>query len=310
MTGRGLVLATLLIGVGCGTPPARTVAPSLGDALAVRAIGPAFEDARALARDPQGALYVADAGAATVVVLSSDGVPRRTLGGPGTGDYAFLDPSGLDPSNGLVLTVADTGNGRLQRFSHDGRLLETVAVPTARTDRDQSFGARDTPGDDRRLGPGRPLAVASAVTGELFAIEETEGVVLRWDDRHDVDRVVGGRGAGEGSLKSPVGLALGPDGRLFVADRGHAAVLVYDAFGHYLRRIGDGQLADIAAIAVVGDRLAVALHRQVYVYALDGQRVESFAVNTEDSLVGVAGDEDDLFLLTRSTLLRAESRRR
>lgn len=290
-----LALAALLVLGGCGGVPALVESVGFGgDTLAVEAIGPAFEDARAVALDPAGALAVADAGAATVLVLEANGSLRSTLGGPGTGDYAFLDPSDVDPGNGLVLTVADTGNGRLQRLSRDGRLLDTIPVPTARRD------GRDR-GETER-GDGRPVAVAAAVTGELFAVEETEGVVLRWDDRRRFDRVIGGMEEGAGTLRTPVDLVLGPDGRLFVADRGHAAVLVYDAFGQYLRRIGDGQLGGVVALTVVGERLAVVFPQQVRLYSLDGSFVTALNPATEAGLVGVAGDGEKLFVLTRNRL--------
>lgn len=294
---RGWPAIALLFALGgCGAPPALLASgPVPGDTLAVEAVGPRFEDARALALDPTGALTVADAGAATVVVLEANGSLRSTFGGPGTGDYAFLDPSDVDPGNGLVLTVADTGNGRIQRFSRDGRLLDSTPVPTAR-------GRASS-----EQGDGRPIAVVAAVTGELFAVEETEGVVLRWDARRRLDRVIGGMDAGEGALRSPVCLALGPDGRLFVADRGHAAVLVYDAFGEYLGRIGDGWAREAVSVAVVGERLAVVLPRAVRLYSLDGRLLEVLVPAADAPLVDVAGADGVLFVLTRNRLFSSDA---
>ena len=308
-------LAQLWIGVvcvglglaGCAATPRTGVAVAPSDTLSVAPFGPVFEEARAVAADGSGRLYVADAGAATVTVLSAEGLPLIVLGGPGTGDYAFLDPSGIDPTNGLVLVVADTGNGRLQRFSYDGRLIETLPVPSNLGDGDSGRREfRDTPTSDRRAGQGRPTAVAAAVTGETYAVEEVQGLVLRWDERRRFDRVIGGLEEDEGALSQPVGVAVGPDGRLFVADRGHAAVLVYDPFGLYLRRIADGVARDLRAVAVVGGRLVLVLPQQVVLYSLDGRRLGAFAVPTPEPLVGVAGDENRLVLLTPTRLFAAD----
>jgi DNA-binding beta-propeller fold protein YncE len=307
-------LAQLWIGVvcvglglaGCAATPRTGVAVAPSDTLSVAPFGPVFEEARAVAADGSGRLYVADAGAATVTVLSAEGLPLIVLGGPGTGDYAFLDPSGIDPTNGLVLVVADTGNGRLQRFSYDGRLIETLPVPSNLGDGDSGRREfRDTPTSDRRAGQGRPTAVAAAVTGETYAVEEVQGLVLRWDERRRFDRVIGGLEEDEGALSQPVGVAVGPDGRLFVADRGHAAVLVYDPFGLYLRRIADGTARGIRAVAVVGDRLVLTLPHEVRLYSLDGRLVDAFAVPTPEPLVGVAGNEGRLVLLTPTRLFAA-----
>lgn len=283
----------------------------VGDTLDAQPFGPVFEDARALASDPAGRLYIADAGAATVVTLTPEGLPLNRLGGPGTGDYALLDPADVDPTNGLVLTIADAGNGRIQRFSNDDRLLETLRVPSNldETDLPRSgrFGVADD-GDDAETGGGRPIAVASAVTGELFAVEELRGVVLRWGDQDRSVHIVGGLEAGDGTLREPVGLALGPDGRLFVADRGHAAVLVYDAFGSYLRRIADGVARDIRTVAIVGDRLVLVLPRHILVYGLDGRQRRVLAFDLPEPLGGVAGAEDGLTLLTATRLYQTALR--
>ncbi|MEM1043137.1 MAG: NHL repeat-containing protein [Bacteroidota bacterium] len=305
---RCLALALLL--AGCSTRlPESSGLTLTGDTLGVQPFGPRFEDARALAADPSGRLYVVDAGAAAVQTLAPDGRLLATLGGPGTGDYAFLDPADVDPTNGLVLAVADAGNGRIQRFSFDGQLVETlrVAPDLDETDgpRSSRFGAPDDGGDTSETGAGRPVAVASAVTGELFAVEELRGVVLRWNDRERSVRVVGGIEAGAGALRGPVGLALGPDGRLFVADRGHAAVLVYDAFGSYLRRIASGVARDIRAVGVIGERLVLVLPRQALVYGLDGRQRRVLAFDLAEPLVDAAGAEDGLVLLTSTRLYRA-----
>jgi len=300
----GVLVASLM---GCaGSVPPTAIETAAMDTLAVRPFGPVFEEARALGTDPRGQLYVADAGASTVVTLTPDGRPLATLGGPGTGDYAFLDPSGLDPTNGLVLLVADAGNARVQRFSRNGQLIESLPVPSNLGDLGTRDGLRDTPTADRGAGQGRPVAVASAMTGEVYAVEEVQGIVVRWDERRRFDRVVGGLSEDEGALSEPVGLAVGPDGRLFVADRGHAAVLVYDPFGLYLRRIADGVARDLRAVAVVGNRLVLVLPQQVVLYSLDGRRIGAFAVPTPEPLVGVAGDENRLVLLTPTRLFAAD----
>lgn len=282
-----------LAAAGCAPPAA---GPLLNgpeaDTLAVEPFGLArFEAARDLAVDPSGRLYVADAGAAVVVELSPEGRPVATLGGPGSGEHAFLEPSGVDPTNGLTLFVADAGNGRIQHFSRERRLLRTIPLGEMR-----GSGARGLGGE------GRPVALASGPTRDLYAIDDLRGVVLRWDESLRPDRVTGGLDAGEGALRAPVDLAVGPDGRLFVADRGHAAVLVYDAFGLYLRRLAAGTARDVRALGLYRDRLLVVLPSRVLVYGLDGRLRRALAVEIEEPLVDAALVGEALVLLTPTRL--------
>src|SRR5690606_17631435 len=154
-------LAVLLLAACTGPGQAAVPVPAGTTSRAVTEIA-RFRDARTLAADPAGRLYVVDAAEAAVVVLTPEGAPLQTFGGPGTGDYGLLEPSGIDPTNGLELFVADAGNARLQRFSIDGRLIESIPVPAG----DPSVIGRPEPGrsgrDEAALGlRGRPVAVAA-----------------------------------------------------------------------------------------------------------------------------------------------------
>jgi hypothetical protein len=298
----GKALGVLALAALAACAPTPAVQPSIGlrapaDTLAALPFGPAFVEARALGTDPAGRLYVADAGRDLVAVLSPEGLPLETVGGPGGGDHALLSPSGLDPTNGLALFVADAGNGRVQRFSRERQLLASLPVPA---DAEAALAGRPDAG-----GRGRPVAVVSAQTGEVYVAEALRGVVLRWDDRRALDRVVGGAEEGRGALREPVSLALAPDGRLFVADAGLGAVLVYDPFGGYLRRLADGTAQGVRGLALGRDRLAVVLPDRVLVYGLDGRLRQAFAFALPAPLVGAAWTEGGLVLLTREQLYRA-----
>lgn len=297
------VLSTCLLAwmlAACG-PSGETLRPAAAplvvtDTLIVEAFGPVLGNARAIAADPRGMLHVVDAGASVVLQLTPDGQVIATLGGPGTGDHAFLSPSGIDPTSGLVWYIADRDNGRIQRFSHEGRLLETILVPA---DPGVVIGRR---ADDVRRG--QPVAVAEARAGDLFVVEASRQTVLRFDERRVLERIVGGPEEGRGALRRPVDLALGPDGRLFVADADLAAVVVFDAFGNFLRRLADGLAVDVRAVATSRERVMVVLPRHLLVYLLDGTLDEVLAVEVPDGLVGAAITAEGPVLLTQERIWR------
>jgi DNA-binding beta-propeller fold protein YncE len=291
----GLLMAT----AACVPSPVVVLAtPPLVDAdtLVARPFGPEFRDARAIARDPAGILYVSDGHSDLVHILSPNGDVVSRLGGPGSGDYAFLGPRGIDPTNGLILYVADGGNGRIQRFTHEGRFIETVVVPAE----PEAFLGRRVDEVER----GRPLAVAAASSGELYVAEALRGVVLLWDDRRTLERIIGTAGDGRGALRRPVALALAADGRLLVADAGQNAVLVYDAFGSFLRRLADGTATDVRDIVADRDHVAIILADRVLVYDPDGLLMRTLVVDIPEPIVGGALAHGELVVVTRTRLWR------
>lgn len=292
-------------------PPDTTLADTT---LVVGAPLAAFEEARALGIDPAGRVYVADAGADVVVRLTPVGASlvAERLGGPGSEEGQFYEPSDVDPTNGLVLLVADAGNSRVQRFSKHFAALETLPVG-------KGYGAAGAQParpvynageeDANDLGSGRPIAVASAQADVTYAIDAAEGTVIRWDGSRRAERIVGGFGRSDGRLTVPVALAVPSGGPLYVADGSRGAVLVYDLFGRYVRTVAQDLGGDIQALVLRGRRLWIVLPRRLLRFdAVTGQSEGAWAVQgTRGALVDIAFSDHPrgVYLLTSSALYRA-----
>ena len=260
-----------------------------------------FDHAVAMAMDTQGRIYVVDQGQEVLLQLDADGKELAMLGGPGGGDGEFDLPSDVDPGTGLTWLVADTGNGRLQRFSQTFLHLETLLVP-----RNEHF----QPGSPSRLDPrvealgsGHPIAVAQSPTGELFAIEKAQGLVMKWDKSRRLERVIGDFVSGEGALAEPVALAVNTE-RLFVADRELRAILVYDLFGGYIRTLLNGQAHQVQALALAEDLLWIVLPKQIITVSVGGRRQDTIPAPEGHDLVDAIPAAESLYLLTRTTLAR------
>lgn len=259
-----------------------------------------FEDARAVAADAGGLLYVVDAGRNVVVQLSSEGEVLRTLGGSGTAPGTFYDPRDVDPTNGLVLVVADAGNGRIQRFSRQFVPLEVL--PVVRVDRyvpEQAGQPIYSLGERGEVGTpdGRPIAVVTSEADETFAIDAAQGLVLKWDRQRRLERAIGGYDAGPGALIDPVSLAI--DERfLYVADRGEGGIAVFDHLGAFVRWIGRGQMDEVQALTVAEGSLWVVLPGQLLTYTPSGRREQELRVAIEGDMVDVAVLRGHIYVLT------------
>ncbi len=252
-----------------------------------------FADARALAIDPGGTLYVADAGQDVVQILAPDGAALGKIGGVGTDHGLFHEPTDVDPTNGLMVVVADRRNGRLQRFTRANLHTETLPVHRA----DAFLGpASNGPGD------GLPLAVAISHSNEIFVIESESRVVLKWDALRRPVLVVGGFGSAGGTLKDPVALAVNGN-HVFVADADAKAIMVYDHFGGFVRSIERGQLAEPRALSVDSSYLWVVHPKLIIAYPLGDAERYDVNVHVGEGLVDAQFADGKLFLLTSTRLL-------
>jgi DNA-binding beta-propeller fold protein YncE len=258
-----------------------------------------FQEARAMAVDPTGRLYVADAGRDVVRLFDSSGAEVAVLGGSGIRAGEFDGPSGLDPTNGQTLLVADAGNGRVQRFSAELQYLEAVPVGASFGTPEQRVFDDGRDGGDVQ-GDGRPIAVVSTDGDETYVIDARAASVLTFDAQRRPERVI----APSSRLRRPVALALGTDRRLYVADADRAAVYAYDRFGSYLRTLPLPELSAPRALTVVEGRLWVVCADRIVVWAPEAETVRARPVALDAPLVDAARWEGTLYLLTERRLVR------
>jgi len=259
-----------------------------------------FREATALAVDPGGRLYVADAGHNVIRIFGGEGTSQETLGGSGTRAGEFDGPQALDPTNGQTLYVADAGNGRVQQFSTEFQYVGALAVGAA-----SDLGIPQRAFDDGRdgadvQGTGRPIAVASTDSDVTFVVDARKNVVLRFDAQGRADRMIGPTSR----LDEPVALALDDSRHLYVADRGRKAVVVYDLFGTFVKRLSLPDLPGVRALSMHDGRLWIVTPRQVFVCSPETGTVRQHAVALEAPLVDAAPREGQILLLTEHHLYR------
>ncbi len=197
---------------------------------------PAAELAAAdgVAVDAAGNLYIADSSDHRVRRVSfSSGIIDTVAGiglggfsgdgGPGTG--AMLNrPYGVAVDAAGNVYIADFGNGRLRRLGADG-MIETMAGGGA-----VGAGPGATARAARLAGPRN---VARDAAGNTFVSDFAAHTVYQVSPDGQI-RVVAGTGAAGYSpvsgpatalpLNGPAGLAVGPDGALYIADSGNGRV--------------------------------------------------------------------------------------
>jgi phospholipase C len=192
-------------------------------------IGRNLDQPAGVATDAAGHVWVADTGHDQVVEFSSAGRVLASFGAAGRGRGQLNQPAGLAITPFGDIWVADQGNNRVEEFSAAGRYRISFAVPAP------AGVALDTRGDiwvsSPAYAPGNSVREFSPSGHQLLSFGTTQ--------------------AAYGDLSNPDGIAVGPGGRIYVAQPDFGLVSVFSPAGRFYTEFG---LA--AAPARAGEDLA------------------------------------------------------
>lgn len=197
-------------------------------------------------------------------------------GGPGSDPGTFSDPNGIAIAGDRVY-VADSRNHRIQVFTRTGEFIEQWLVPDE----------------------GRPMNLDIG-GGRLYAADYWNDVIrVHALEGGELLHSIGGPGSEPGRFRNPGGVAVGPDGHLFVADTFNQRVQKLRPDGSFVRQWGNtGETGHLFAgrfnypidVAVADDGtlfVADGFNDRVQVFGPDGEFTHKwggpFAIN-------IAGD--------------------
>ena len=197
---------------------------------------------------------------------------RQVFGSEGAGPGQLQGPRGIKVGPEGFIYVADSGNHRIQKFTPDG---EFVAAWGEQSSLDVESG---TPRGflepwDVAVAPDA-MYIADTWNHRIQKLDAEGNLVASWG-------LFGQYGPGDASGRSafygPRGIAVGPDGRVYVADTGNKRVQVFESDGSFVLQWGgggvlDGYLDEPVGIAIGPDGVYVAdtWNRRVQVFDANG----------------------------------------
>ncbi|MBZ5540308.1 MAG: NHL repeat-containing protein [Acidobacteriia bacterium] len=204
----------------------------------------------ALAVDASANALVADAGSGFVNKFSLAGEPRLSF----QDDRLDLHPTSLAVDDGGAIYVAEGRRGSVLIYYPDGKRYREMRVAPAKAFRGT-------------------LRVAVNDDGNLYVAGKRPFGVRLYTRRGRLVRAWARGAVREAALEEPAGLAVGPDGLIYVSEAAQALVRVYRADGTLLRTLtAPGEGAQFAGIAVNGGLVLAADPRNhaLHVWSRDG----------------------------------------
>ncbi len=231
-----------------------------------------FKKPRNLAVAPDGTFYVADTENHRIQHLDAAGKALQTWGsfadiskGQAPGG-TFYEPWSVAIGKDGSVFVADTWNHRIQKFTPEGEFLTMWGY----------FGQAEAP--EAFWGP-RSVVIDEA--GRVIVSDTGNKRIVIFDDQGKYISQFGTTGMQPGEFNEPTGLAIGPDGTLYVADAWNQRIQAFTP-------TADGSYAPRNSWDVVGwygqsldnkPYLAVAADGHVFASDPEGARILEFTAD-------------------------------
>jgi tripartite motif-containing protein 71 len=221
----------------------------------------ALADPSGVTTDAFGRIYVTDASQHRLVRFDPAGTWLGEAGALGSGAGDLRRPGAVAAVGSLGVAVLDRENLRIVLYDLFGRLVGVLA----------DFAALE-----EQVGRVSPVGLAADRGGALYVADADRDRVLALDFSGRYVRSLGGFGVGAGSFRGLAGIAVGPGGELFTAERTGARVQRLDAAGSPLGawplpvRPGRGRIAlavDDSSRVAVADETA----GRLWLFDLDGR---------------------------------------
>jgi DNA-binding beta-propeller fold protein YncE len=148
-----------------------------------------------------GRVFVADAGAHQVVILSPEGDELRRVGSRGSGPGEFNFPTAVALDSEGCLFVSDSLNFRVQVFGPDLAFVRQIG---RKGDMPGSFA--------------QPKGIAIGPEGHLYVVDAHFEAIQVFDPEGTLLMTFGREGRGPGEFWLPVGIHADAQGRVWVAD--------------------------------------------------------------------------------------------
>ena len=281
-------------------------------------IGPGqIEDARGIATDASGNVWVVDRLNHRVMKYDSSGKFLLQFGSAGSGNGQFSDPRGIAVNQNGTVWVTDEGNNNVQAFSSTGQFIRNMASTSFADPYGVATGQggvlwvsdvashmlfefnengtfiRTATGTEQ--GPNKPaemttpsgLAVDTA--GNVWISDWSANRVQEYNSNGEFVRQFSSVPGTSGHLETPISIAAAPSGNLLVTEEKNNRVVVFQPTGTYLRQFGSAGSGNAGLSAPKA--IAVGPGNKAYVSDFGNHRVAVWSHADLDRQSGAASTE-------------------
>lgn len=260
-----------------------------------------FQSASAISTSREEFIFVADKQTNQIHKYSDKGKELVVFGGAGFGNDQLNMPMAIDATNGLDVFVSDYQNNRIQRYDIKLNFIASFNFNTYNLTADNSQKIY------------YPYGIAFLNTSDIFILADASTYkVVKLKSLDEVTLFFGSSSTGFEKVTDPRKVVRGANLDVLILDKSVDAVLDFDNYGTFVRKIENPETSTIISIAYYKNNLYILTDKSLiiydlksnkfsnyYVYPISGKGLVDLAVLNEDTILLLAKDQFYKFTINK-----------
>ena len=202
------------------------------------------DEVSGMAIDPAGQIYIVSPAGGKITRFNPETKEKSVFGGFGSSNALFDAPTDIDPTNGLVIYVADAGRRKVLRFSSEMRLQEQLSATSSQAHANNPTNLDNETIFENNQDTFSPERISVTETGQIFAIDPNQGKLFSWGPSGEFQPDIFGL-LDQGYQPTDI---LAGENRLYVLNENPSGILIFDHLGNYQRTLAGGHLRNIISL--------------------------------------------------------------
>lgn len=256
-----------------------------------------FQNAQAVSASREEFIFVTDIQTNQIHKFNASGKEILTFGGSGFSNNELNVPMAIDASNGLDVYVCDYQNNRIQRYDLSLNYIATFNFNTYNLIADNS----------RKIY--YPYGIVFLNTSEIFVLADASTYkIVKLKSLDEVSLLFGSSSAEFEKIINPQKVVRGANLDIWILDKDADAVLNYDNYGTFVRKLKNTETSPIISISYYKNNLYILNSRSLVIYDLKKEQYDSYynyyVNNTENISDLTAFKEDTVLILTNKKVYK------
>lgn len=218
-----------------------------------------FENAVSISPDNLGKIYVLDNKANQVIKLNENLVEVKRNGKQGWSEGLFDTPTSIDASTGLDIFICDGKNNRVQRFDRNLNYISSLVTNLTTFLPQYQFNT--------------PISSIVMNSNDMFVLDKDNNRVVVFKEGLNPVNSFGEFQNSQGRIVEGKKIVKDKNNFIFIHDVGQNAVLRYDNFGSFMKKI---KIDTIYSISVYNNSLYLLTNNKIYSYNIEKNTFDDF----------------------------------